>query len=226
VPNDPGLLCYVCLGRVECALHATPFGGYDGSLDDDPESGAAHFDAPLDGAVGHVGQASGAAAALRSDAVGAAGGGLLAWVVAAVSAQATCLTVRPVSALWDEEVLRWNDDNHGLTPVSYMAELEVVTDDGECRVCSPFITAQGRHNAINHARSTCSFASVKLVSAPSSAGTSRYMVVELLPFMGSDMADLRCLASDVATWVNKRVRYPFPAHVLAPLCTLAHQSRF
>ncbi|XP_066376637.1 uncharacterized protein [Miscanthus floridulus] len=77
----------------EYALHAVPLGGYDGSLDDDPASGFAHLDAPLDRAIGRVGQALAAAAALRADVVGLAGGGLLAWVVAAGSAQTNCSIV-------------------------------------------------------------------------------------------------------------------------------------
>ncbi|CAD6336680.1 unnamed protein product [Miscanthus lutarioriparius] len=114
--DDPGLLRCVRLGPVECVLRATLLVGYDGSLDDDPESGVAYFDAPLDRAVGRVGQAPATAAALRADAVGAAGGGLLAWVVAARSAQATCSTVRPagdrnftdipVGAFW-ETTMDW-----------------------------------------------------------------------------------------------------------------------
>ncbi|XP_066351710.1 uncharacterized protein [Miscanthus floridulus] len=51
------------------------------------------------------------------------------------------------------------------------------------------------------------------------------VVAELLPFMGTDKTDLRCFASDVGEWVNKRVRYPLPVRVLAPLRTLAHHGR-
>jgi len=91
--DDPGLLHCVCLGPVMCVLRATPLGGYDGSLDDDPESGVTHFDVPLDRVVGRDGQAPPAVATLCADAVGAAGGGLLARVMAARSAQATCLTI-------------------------------------------------------------------------------------------------------------------------------------
>jgi hypothetical protein len=34
----------------------------------------------------------------------------------------------------------------------------------------------------------------------------RYVVAELLPFMGTDKADLRCFDSDVGEWVSKCVR--------------------
>ena len=134
-PDDPGLLHCICLGPVMCVLRATPLGGYDGSLDDDPESVVTHFNAPLDRAVGRDGQAPPAAATLRPDAVGAAGGGLLAWVMAARTAQAICSMICPagdssfadvpIGALWEEEMLRWGDNNHGLAPMFYMAELEV-----------------------------------------------------------------------------------------------------
>jgi hypothetical protein len=30
-----------------------------------------------------------------------------------------------IGALWEEEMLRWGDNNHGLAPMFYMAELEV-----------------------------------------------------------------------------------------------------
>jgi hypothetical protein len=127
------LLC-ARLGPVKCVLRDTPLGGYDGSLDDDPKSGVAYFDAPLDRAIDCVGQAPAAAAALRADAVGAAGGGLvgcwLGWWLRgqrrppvrrlARPATATSLT-SPSRALWED----WNDDNHGLSPVFYMAELEL-----------------------------------------------------------------------------------------------------
>ena len=149
-PDDPGLLHCVCLGPVMCVLRATPLGGYDGSLDDDPESGVTHFDAPLDRAIGRDGQAPPAAATLRADAVGAAGGGLLAWVMAARSAQATCSTIYPagdssfadvpIGVLWEEEMLRWSTTGglgdvlgglppamatkgfHGMTWSTYVAE--------------------------------------------------------------------------------------------------------
>jgi hypothetical protein len=123
-PDNPGLVRFVRLGHV---------GGYDGSLDDDPKPGVVHFDALLDQAVGRDGQAPAAAAALHADAVGATDGGLQAWVMAAGSAQPKCWTVCPagdssfagvpIGALWEEEMLRWNDDNHGLFPVFYMVEL-------------------------------------------------------------------------------------------------------
>lgn len=103
--DDPGLLRYVYLSPVECVLRATLLLGYDGSLDDDLESGIAYFDAPLDRAGGRVGQALAAAVALHTDAVGAASGGLLAWVVAARSAQATCLTIRLASDLNFTDIL-------------------------------------------------------------------------------------------------------------------------
>jgi hypothetical protein len=113
--DDPNLLRCVCLGPVECALRATGLGGYDGSLNDDPDSGFAHFDAPLDRAVGRGRKALAAAATLHTDAVGAAGGGPLAWVVAAGPMQTNCSTVCPagdrcfadvpVGTLW-EEMLR------------------------------------------------------------------------------------------------------------------------
>jgi hypothetical protein len=45
--DDPSLRCYVRLGPVECVLRATPLGGYDSSLDDDPESGVTYFEVPL-----------------------------------------------------------------------------------------------------------------------------------------------------------------------------------
>jgi hypothetical protein len=112
------------IGPVESALCAIPLGGYDSSLDNGPESGLAEV-------------ALAAAAALRADAVGATGGGSLAWVVAAGSAQATCSTVCQagdrcfadvtVGALCEEEMFCWDDNNHGLPLVSYKAELEVVT---------------------------------------------------------------------------------------------------
>lgn len=57
-----------CIGPVECALRVVPFGVYDGSIDDGPESGFAKV-------------ALAAAAVLRADVVGATGGGTLAWVV-------------------------------------------------------------------------------------------------------------------------------------------------
>jgi len=130
-PDDPNLLHCVCLGPIMCVLHATPLDGYDGSLDDDPESDVTHFDMPLDRAVGRDGQAPPAAATLCPDAMGAAGGGLLA----ARSAQATCSTICPVGdssfadvpigALWEGEMLCWGNNNHGLAPMFYMAELEV-----------------------------------------------------------------------------------------------------
>ena len=43
--------------------------------------------------------------------------------------------------------------------------------------------------------------------------------------MGTDKTDLRCFASDVGEWVNKRVRYPLPPRPLAPLRTLALHGR-
>jgi hypothetical protein len=138
--DDTDLLRCVCLGPVECTLRAAELGGYDGSLDDDPESGFAHFNAPLDQAVGHGRQALAAAAALHADAVGAAGGGSMAWVVAAGPAQTNCSTVCPagdrcfanvpVNALWEEEMLRWGNNNRGLAPMFYMAKLEVVAGGG------------------------------------------------------------------------------------------------
>ncbi|KAG0524668.1 hypothetical protein BDA96_07G231400 [Sorghum bicolor] len=64
---------------------------------------------------------------------------------------------------------------------------------------------------------------VGVLACPSGAG--RYVVAELLPFMGTDKGDLRCFDSDVGEWVNKRVRYPLPARVFAPLRTLAHHGR-
>jgi hypothetical protein len=71
------------LAHVKCVLRATPLSGYDGSFDDDPESAVTHFEALLDRAIGRNGQAATAAVALHANAVGAAGGGLLAWVMAA-----------------------------------------------------------------------------------------------------------------------------------------------
>jgi hypothetical protein len=55
------------IGRVKCVLHAVPLGAYDNSLDDGPKLGVAEV-------------ALAAAAALRTDAVGAVGGGPLAGV--------------------------------------------------------------------------------------------------------------------------------------------------
>jgi hypothetical protein len=45
---------------------------------------------------------------------------------------------------------------------------------------------------------------VGVLACPSGAG--RYVVAELLPFMGTDKADLRCFDSDVGEWVSKCVR--------------------
>jgi hypothetical protein len=97
---------------VKCVLHEPPLGGYDGSLDDDPESGVTYIDAPLDRAVSCVGHAPAAPAALRTDAVGVVGRGLLAQRVAAGSTQATCSMIYladdrnladiSVGALWEE----------------------------------------------------------------------------------------------------------------------------
>jgi hypothetical protein len=67
---------------VRCVLHEPPLSGYDGSLDDDPEFDVAYFDAPLNIAVGCVGHAPVAMAALRNSVVGVVGNGLLASVVA------------------------------------------------------------------------------------------------------------------------------------------------
>ncbi|KAG0520426.1 hypothetical protein BDA96_08G073300 [Sorghum bicolor] len=88
------LLC-VRLCPVKCVLRDTPLGGYDGSLDDDPDPGVVHFNALLDRAVGRDGQPPATVAALRADAVGAAGGGLQAWVMAVGSAQSKCSTICP-----------------------------------------------------------------------------------------------------------------------------------
>jgi hypothetical protein len=74
---------------IKCVLHEPPHSGYDGSLDDDPKSPVAYIDAPLNRAVGCVGHAPVATAALRNSVVGIAGHGLLAWVVAAGSKLAT-----------------------------------------------------------------------------------------------------------------------------------------
>jgi hypothetical protein len=121
---------------VECALCAVPLSGYDSSLDDALESGFAYQDVPLlVQAVGRVGQVLAAATVLCDDAVGAAGGGQLAWVATvglalalAASNDATvaltnCSTVHlagghcfagvPSGALLEEEVLHWGTENYG-----------------------------------------------------------------------------------------------------------------
>jgi hypothetical protein len=64
-------------------LHAVPLGAYDNSLDNGPELGVAEV-------------ALAAAAALRTDVVGAVGGGPLAGVVVAGSAQTNLLDGLPV----------------------------------------------------------------------------------------------------------------------------------
>ncbi|CAO2207151.1 unnamed protein product [Urochloa humidicola] len=56
---------------------------------------------------------------------------------------------------------------------------------------------------------------VGVVSPPGSGG--RYMVAELVPFFGGETANLRCFASDLGEWVDKRVRYPLPAWPLSPI---------
>ncbi|CAL5005492.1 unnamed protein product [Urochloa decumbens] len=56
-------------------------------------------------------------------------------------------------------------------------------------------------------------------------GGGRYLVAELVPFFGSDKADLRCFVSDIGEWVDKRVRYPLPARPLSPILTLAYHGR-
>jgi hypothetical protein len=134
--DDTDLLRCVCLGPIEYTLCAAELGGYDDSLDDDPESGYTHFDTPLDQAVGRGRQVLAATTTLHADAIGVAGGGLLAWVVAVGPTQTNCSMVCPagdrcfaevpVGALWEEEMLRWGDNNHGLTLRFYMVELEVV----------------------------------------------------------------------------------------------------
>jgi hypothetical protein len=97
---------------VKCVLHELPLGGYDGSLDDNPESDVTYIDVPLNRAIGCVGHAPAAAAALCTDAVGEVGHGLLAQVVATGSTQATCSMIYladdrnfadiSVGALWEE----------------------------------------------------------------------------------------------------------------------------
>ena len=54
------------IGLAECALCAIRLGGYDGSLEDDTESGFTHHDAPLIQANGRVGKVLATAAALRA----------------------------------------------------------------------------------------------------------------------------------------------------------------
>lgn len=108
--DDTAIIIAFHLGTIKWALRATLFGGYDGSFDEDPESVVALFGGPLVRAVALVGQALAAAAPFCADAVGATGGGVLA----VEPAQTTCSTIcpaNPMDALWEEELLRWNDDS-------------------------------------------------------------------------------------------------------------------
>jgi hypothetical protein len=92
-----------------------------------------------------VGQALAAAAAQRADAVGATGGGQLAWVVAAGSAHTNCATVCPGGghcfldvtggAFWEEVALHWGDDNRRMTP-AFWADFLRLTQGGTLSIGS------------------------------------------------------------------------------------------
>jgi hypothetical protein len=53
--DDPGILRYVRLSAVKCMFPDSLLGGYDGSLDDDPESDFTYPDVSLARAIGHAG---------------------------------------------------------------------------------------------------------------------------------------------------------------------------
>jgi hypothetical protein len=135
-PNAHGAASILVL--VKCVLHEPPLGGYDGSLDDEPESGVTYIDAPLDRAIGCVGHASVAAATHRTDAVGVVGHGLLAHVVAAGSTQATCSTIYladdrnfadiSVGALWEETMEQATTTLHPSFPKKKLVLLSSSTD--------------------------------------------------------------------------------------------------
>ncbi|CAO2202387.1 unnamed protein product [Urochloa humidicola] len=64
---------------------------------------------------------------------------------------------------------------------------------------------------------------VGVVANPGGGG--RYVVAELVPMLGIEMADLRCFSSDVGEWIIKTVPYPLPPRHMSPICTLAHHGR-
>ncbi|XP_071684254.1 uncharacterized protein [Lolium perenne] len=62
-----------------------------------------------------------------------------------------------------------------------------------------------------------------LVVSPGGGG--HYMVAELQPIIGMDMATLLCFSSEVGEWVEKHVHYPLPPRPWAAICVLSHLGR-
>ncbi|CAD6229571.1 unnamed protein product [Miscanthus lutarioriparius] len=107
-----GMLCFSCMGaRVDIFI---AFGVDPRNADEPVRTDAIYAIESF-----HIGPVE---CALRADAVGATGGGQLAWVVAAGSAPTNCSTLClagshyfgnvPGGAFWEEEVLHRGDDNY------------------------------------------------------------------------------------------------------------------
>jgi hypothetical protein len=122
---------------IKCVLHEPPHSGYDGSLDDDPKSPVAYIDAPLNRAVGCVGHAPVATAALRNSVVGIAGHGLLAWVVAAGSKLATYSNTDATTSTSVEPLLPSHHDG-GRSSDSAWTGMQSTELDGEFSPASAF----------------------------------------------------------------------------------------